>query len=463
MLNNRVYKYLINFLLGKHTHLSKFKSNSIAKPEDLLVYTNNPEEMKRAGIVIYRSDFFSSDVYGTKQSEPKLPLQEWRGMPILFGENREEWINEGKTFVIYADLVASAFYLLSRYEEILYRSERDKHGRFPAERSLPFRAGFIHRPIIDEYSEALRNIIKEQGFEQAFGIKLEEAKYRFSQINLSHDLDQPYRYNGVRSFFRALFLEKNNPFKAFQLAFLNQRNDEFNTFGEMLCENNKLIEHLPEGLARTIFFVKAKSSHILDRPNYDLDSSYMKKVFQLGEAYNVKFGLHASYNAGLNPDVLAKEKAKLDKYFGQNTTISRHHYLAQREPEDLKLLSEAGIKHDYSMGYVGVAGFRLGTCRPVKYINPNTRSLWELTMHPLTIMDVSLSREDCMNLSFEEAEAYAHCLVKEVVRHKGELNLLWHNEQFAPTVHPWQAKLYTSILKLIKDLSIEDNNTISSK
>ncbi len=448
--------------MGKHALLDKLKSNSVENPRDLLRYTNNPEEMKRAGIVIYRSDFFSSDVYGTKASEPKLPLQEWRGIPILFGENREEWINDGKTLVIYADLVASAFYLLSRYEEILYRTERDEHGRLPAERSLPVRAGFIHRPIIDEYSEVLRAIVKEHNFEQVFGLKLEEPKHRFSQINLSHDLDQPYSYRGSRSFFRALFLEKKSPLKAFQLAFLNQGSDEFNTFDEILCENNELVEKLPDRLVQTIFFVKTKSPHILDRPSYDLDSSYMKKVSKLAKAYNVKMGLHASYYAGLNPEVLAKEKAKLDKHFKQNTIISRHHYLAQREPEDLKILFEAGIKHDYSMGYVGVAGFRLGTCRPVKYINPNTRSLWELTMHPLTMMDVSLSREDFMNLSFEEAEAYAHSLVRAVARHRGELNLLWHNEQFAPTVHPWQADLYSSILKLIKTLCLEEEkNNVS--
>ncbi len=459
MLNNRVYRYLIKFLIGKHAHLDKSKTNSVENPRDLIRYTNKAEEMKRAGIVIYRSNFFSSDIYGTEHSEPKLPLQEWRGIPILFGENREEWINDGKTLVIYADLVASAFYLLSRYEEILHRGLRDEHGRFPAEKSLPVRAGFIHRPIVDEYSEALRQIVREHNFEQIFGIRLEAPKTAFAQVNLSHDLDQPYRYNGWRSFFRAFLREQHNPLKAFQLAFLNQEGDEFNTFSDLLCENGELIDKLPKGLAQTVFFLKTPSPHILDRPNYNLSSPYMRKIMDLAEAYNVKIGLHASYHTGLDPRFAAKQKKVLDKYFKKNIVISRHHYLAQREPEDLKILFDAGIKHDYSMGYVGVAGFRLGTCRPVKYINPNTRSLWELTMHPLTMMDVTLSRPDCMNLSFEEAEQYAHALVRQVARHKGELNLLWHNEQFAPKVHPWQGKLYTSVLKLIRQLATQETNS----
>ncbi len=116
MLNNRVRRYLINFLLGKHTHLESAMRGRLYQKE-VIIYTDKPEEVKQAGIVICRSNFFSLDVYGTKASEPQLPLQEWRGIPVLFGEAREEWINEGETLVIYADLLASTFYLLSRYEE----------------------------------------------------------------------------------------------------------------------------------------------------------------------------------------------------------------------------------------------------------------------------------------------------------------------------------------------------------
>ncbi len=451
MLNNRVYRYLIQFLLGKYTCLERVitKRRGI---EDLIVYTDKPEEVKRPAIVIYRSEFLSFDVYGTERSIPKLPLNEWRGIPILFGEGREEWINDGKTLVIYADIIASAFYMLSRYEEMYYRDKRDKYGRFPAKYSLPVRAGFIDRPIVDEYSEALRQIIRENGFDRRFNIRLDKAKTTFSRVNLSHDIDQPYQYNGFRSFLRATLKENISPLTAFKLSFLNQSHDAFNTFGDILIKNKALIKALPEKVGRTIFFVKTKAPHQLDKPNYSLRSPYIKKILNLGQGYNVVMGLHTSFYAGLNPDFIINQKKVLDQYFKQNTTISRHHYLSQREPEDLIALYEAGIKHDYTMGYVEVAGFRLGTCRPVRFINPNTRYLWEITMHPLTIMDVSLSRKDFMNLDYSEAEAYAHRLIREVARHGGELNLLWHNEQFAQCVSPWQGKLYDSILNLIKEL-----------
>ncbi len=450
MLNNRVYRYLTNFLLGKHTHLESSMRGRLYQKE-LIIYTDKPKEVKQEGIVICRSNFFSLDCYGLPHSEPKLPLAEWRGIPILFGEGREEWINEGKTLVIYADLVASAFYLLSRYEEMLFRHVRDQYGRFPAERSLPVRAGFIHRPIIDEYTEVLRQIICEYKFDKLFGIKFDERKRTFSKINLSHDLIEPYRYNGFRSLYKA-FKDVRNPLKALSLSFFNDEDDDYNTFSDLLRMNQELIDKLPDEHIRTQFFVKTKSPNLLDRPNYSLRSAYMTKIFHLGESYKVKFGLSCSYHASLNPNFTLEQKEILDKHFNQNTTFARYHLLAQREPEDLKALFEFGIKHDYSMAYAEVAGFRLGTCRTIQYINPNTRRLWELTIHPLTVMDRTLSAEDCMHLSFDDALEYTHSLIRQVARHGGELNLLWHNDLLSTKVHPWQSKLYASVLSLIKDL-----------
>ena len=49
------------------------------------------------------------------------------------------------------DILAAAFYLLSRYEEYL-PFEADEHGRFPAHQSLAYKTGFLQRPIIQEWS-----------------------------------------------------------------------------------------------------------------------------------------------------------------------------------------------------------------------------------------------------------------------------------------------------------------------
>lgn len=49
--------------------------------------------------------------------------------------------------------------MLSRYEETL-PGECDKFGRFPVQRALAYRCGFLGRPILDEYFELLFSAVR---------------------------------------------------------------------------------------------------------------------------------------------------------------------------------------------------------------------------------------------------------------------------------------------------------------
>lgn len=134
----------------------------------------------------------------------------------------------------------------------------------------------------------------------------------------------------------------------------------------------------------------------------------------------------------------------------ENIHLNRHHYLASREPEDLTKLIKAGITDDFTMGYADVSGFRLGTCRPVKWINPMTRQLTSLTLHPLSVMDCTLSESQYMGLSPDEAYQYCAELVREIRQHRGEIVWLWHNTSFAGTESDYHKKLYVRLLNLLK-------------
>ncbi|MGN0209374.1 MAG: hypothetical protein ACI397_07975, partial [Paludibacteraceae bacterium] len=75
--------------------------------------------------------------------------------------------------------------------------------------------------------------------------------------------------------------------------------------------------------------------------------------------------------------------------------------------------------------------FRLQTSRPVRWINPKTYTLTPLTLHPLTVMDCTLSNANYMNLQTED-EAYFFCeqLFDKVRQYAGDITLLWHNSIF---------------------------------
>jgi hypothetical protein len=155
---------------------------------DWLTYGEKNQDHARPAVHIVRTAFFS-DIYGKPVSQPALPLADIEGTPLLYGEPRVE--HQGGGLVVHGDIIASAYYLLTRYEEWICPDVRDEHGRFPGRESLPFRAGFINRPLVDEYSELLRK------WAALVGIELPEPNRRFS-ILLTHDVDSLGLRPGLR-------------------------------------------------------------------------------------------------------------------------------------------------------------------------------------------------------------------------------------------------------------------------
>ena len=140
----------------------------------------------------------------------------------------------------------------------------------------------------------------------------------------------------------------------------------------------------------------------------------------------------------------------MERVSKRKTTYNRNHYLNSREPEDMQALIDVGITDDFTMGYADISGFRLGTCRSVKWINPRTQKLTSLTLHPLTIMDGSLSDKRYMYLNAHEAYEYCIRLINMVESWNGELVLLWHNTSVENNAHSYHRKLYQDIIKYLR-------------
>ena len=145
----KIISYIIKFLLDEEN-------------EGLVQYVKYGT-VENAAVRILPSNFFSEDTYMTSESVPKLPLKELNGIPILFGEPRIT--KENGQIIIHADLIASTFFLISRYEECVRRDVRDEHGRFIGKESLPYKAGFLNRPIVEEYGALLRQCLRDAGLD----------------------------------------------------------------------------------------------------------------------------------------------------------------------------------------------------------------------------------------------------------------------------------------------------------
>lgn len=431
-------QYIIRFLLGDDIPGEYIST---------VGYTDDPRQYNRYSIVIHPSGFFSGDVYGKPISIPRLPLSLLNDTPLLFGEATEEMV--GDTLVLQADLVASTYFLITRYEEIISRNIRDEHGRFPGKQSLPYRAGFLHRPIVEEYSLYLRNKLRQ------LGAKLPEEKQGIQKVHLTHDVDAPFYCRSWRNVLREL---KNG--QSIVAALKNKagklESDPYYTFPWLFAENERARTVLGKKRCKTICFFKTGGNTVQDKPVYSLTGKDIKSLFSLCKEHQVEIGLHSSYQAGKEPEQISKEKKRLETATGNKVSINRHHFLASREPEHMTVLLKAGINQDYTLGYADVAGFRLGTCRPVRWINPINRRLTSLTLHPLTIMECSLSEEKYMGLSYEEALSYSLGLINQTAQYGGNLTLLWHNTSF---LNKDLKLLYTELLtKIISGIT----NTKSS-
>lgn len=408
MLNEQTLTYIVSFLAQG------------TLPCGTVGYTANEEEYSKYKIVVVPSSFFTPSVFGTARSLPVFPLQKINNIPLLFGQPKVE--KHGQTLVVYADIIASTFFLISRYEELV-NAVRDAHGRFPGRSSVPFRGEFMHRPIVDEYGFLLREWLR------SVGVDIQEPVSDFSKIYLTHDADKITQLRNFRGFCGGVLrclLRKGVSFRQLISALHAPQNDSLFTFPWLFAHNAQVPN------AETIVFVKAgKSGLKQDVPMYNLKSSDAQCLFDLCKKNNVHIGLHTSYLAGEQPKLAANEKQRLEQILGVAVKYNRHHYLRSCEPQDMQALITSGISDDFTLGYADMAGFRLGTCRAVKWINPQTKELTNLTLHPLTAMDCSLSGQNYMNMDYEDALAYCSDLIAQVKKHGGELVLLWHNSSVA--------------------------------
>lgn len=397
-----------------------------------------------ARLVIEPSPFFQADTYGTEASVPQLPLDHVMGVPLLFGS--PEITRQDDRIVTSADLIASAYFLLTRYEEAVRPDVRDEHGRFPGGESLPCRGGFLDRPVVDEYAGLLQRWLGQ------LGIEIPKRPSGIRKVYLTHDVDIPWRWGHLGTACRAsasrVLKRSREPMEPL-LCYFGVRKDPMDCFDWMLDQDMSLVQRLGPDRVETIVFMMAGGVPPRDgyyRIHSRRTASLLRRLMRGGAA----IGLHASYEAGCRPAAIPCEVAALAKAVGRPITDSRHHFLACREPEDLAALEQAGIRRDFTMAYADVAGFRLGTCRGVKWFDLQENQVTDLTLYPMTLMDCTLDRPDYMGLDYEQAHDVSGKMLEHIRRHNGDAVLLWHNTELTDEKTAggsYQKRLYAELLK----------------
>ena len=438
-------EYALRVLLGGD-------GSKIATGASCIHYGQLRTAPKEAVIVIKPSGFFERLETGGPQSPPTLPLKNISGVPLLFGSPQIEQKATAtgiKRMVTSADIVASTFFLLTRYEELARPDVRDEHGRFPGGESLPYKAGFLLRPVVDEYAALLRSWLEDVGVETA------ESNAPMT-VALTHDVDYPYLYDNTEKALRATWgYLLNDPQKILKpmATRLGLLKDPYDTFDWLMTTDGSLRRALGRDRVKSIYFMMACKFGPHD-PHYNTAGKRLKHLMCRLRRSGATLGIHPSYAAGGDPARnLREEKKSLERAAGVAISASRNHFLRWREPKDVKWIEKAGLTHDYTMGYADQTGFRLGICRPVRFYDATEMRLTRVFVHPLSIMDVSLCRGRNMGLNFAEALEVCINVVNQIAKHRGELVLLWHNTGLTASVSEEEGYLRALYSEIINYLS----------
>ena len=389
-----IIQYIITFLL--------YNNEAVVNQ---VGYTADESQWSNYRVVIVPNGHLENKIVAPDLGEVKVES---------IGETDKE---DKKRWIIHTDIIYNTFFFISRAEELI-NSQRDEHGRFLAKYSILGQQNRLMIPTVDEYARMLMKMLD-----------LPLPVPSFSKIYLTHDVDSIDHYRHLRGAIGGIL---RGQWRNVLASLRDIHNDPAFTFSWLISQDKKV-----EG-AECIYFVKDTTGKGYDYPQYKLDGKDFETVQQLIENSGAKIGWHGSYYGG-------RLKVKSERL---KVRLHRSHYL-RCSLDRMQELVDMGAKEEFTMMFPDHVGFRLQTSRAVRWINPKTMTLTNLVLHPLSIMDCTLSNANYMNLS--EDEAYFECqrLLEKIHQNAGEVVLLWHNTIIAD--NGYHRSLYPKLLSLLTD------------
>ena len=454
--------YILDVMLGEFLGLS---FNAIPEERDdvvITVPTGLDEPELRVADVLFqtrRSDWLKAG------SLPVLPLPVWtvpaeihetighrsQVIPVLYGKETNETCfyayTEGR-IELGLDIFGSAFFMLSRYEEAC-PVERDAHDRFPASASVARNAGFLERPIVNEYLEVLWACLTR------LFPKIERRRRNYRAV-ISHDVDRMFTTrnaawrtvlrNSIGDLTRRtdLVLAARRIYSKFHSSQGDYRYEPTNTFDFIMdCSE-------PRGIESAFYWIAQNGTHELDA-DYSLDMPWIRHLLKHISDRGHELGLHGSYNSYNRPGQI---KAELDKLVTVSNSVGvnqaswggRQHYLRWEAGSTWQNWDDAGLCYDSTLGYPESAGFRCGICYEYPAFNLLQRERLKLRERPLVAMEVSLLSDAYMGLSSKQVLDRIELLANNCRRFAGDFTLLWHNDNL---VHGWQRRLYRRVIETV--------------
>lgn len=403
---NRI-QYIVKFLIGE---ICGFDYAVTSSNEEFINFKGakinySDKSFPGDSIKIHASGFLTEK--GIREFTPRMRIHD--NYPVLFPTENNEKCDLGY------DLFASAFFLVSRYEEYLPFLE-DRYGRFEADQSFAYQNGFLDVPLIDIQTLELKKILISK-------FSITEQKSRKFTFIPTYDIDIAYAYKGRGLSRNALAIMKdiltfdfNNLMDRIKVL-TGRMHDPYDTYEFQLWLQKKYK------LNPVYFFLSARYG-----PKDKNISIYSKHFFHLIKKLGdyAETGIHPSFASHYKKDRLLDEIRTLANISNCNIEKSRQHYLKITLPQTYLNLIRFNILNDYTMGFASHTGFRAGTCTPFHFFNLTEETETRLKVYPLTVMDSTLM--NYMKLDAMQARNKIKTLIETVKKVDGTFISLWHND-----------------------------------
>jgi len=356
-------------------------------------------------------------------SDIDINVQQW--------ESTKGFFATGERSDLPFDIFASAFYLLSRYEEYLPHV-RDDYGRFLASESLAFEHKFLHQPVVDIWAYKLQAVLKERFPDYGFP----ERKYKVQPV-----IDVPSAYYFKHKGLLRTIGGTLNDLRRFKLKQLYSRymvlmgfqRDPYDTFRWIIRKQKKY------DFKFMVLFL------IGDYSTYDKNINTNKKQFVSlikSVADYCDVGIKASYFSLDNVKTLKKEKLKMEAITHTDLKAVRHSFSKLNLPTSYRNLVELEINQDFTMGYIDTLGFRAGTCTPFQFYDLDYEVQTPLRINPFQCLDFGLLK---YSSELDKTE-HLQKVINEVKAVNGTFTAIFHNYAFSD-VRRWKG--FRSLFNLI--------------
>jgi hypothetical protein len=444
ILNTPQRQYVL-FHLSQHIRL-----NGISKH---FFFCENPDDVSRITdhiIFICSSAVLRRDSIKVIDGIPVLfPFQET--MPFYYSDNRGN--------VIFThDILKSAFYLLSGYQEHENIGSKDQLGRFSYLDSIQCQMNFTDKPVVNYYFVKIIEGIEKFCASKNIQVKKRRLFEKFGFI-LSHDVDSVDLYTKSYVLFKIkeilqLRKSKRSVFKNLSLFFhgslkylgIRKKDNPHWNFDFMReLERNKnfrsVFYFLDTGILHSDAYYTFGEPRILD-------------LFRSLQKEHCEIGLHGPVRSVTDETVMRQSLEKLARYSQAKIVGVRQHRLLWKHPETAKIQKKAGLEYDTTLGFAAHEGFRNSYCLPFKLYDFQRDCPIDIWEYPLNVMDVTLFAY--RGYTVAEAMKKSMDLVAEIKRFGGVFSLLWHNSFFDEDTYPGVTGFYQQLLAEIAGAQAEN-------